>query len=165
MKTLMGRNSGTRRRKRKLSLLFKHGDHGRIEIYRLYGLYWRGWYCYPVQHSCQLRGCKRSIPITMMFCTSLSTITLPQACISNISAIFKKEYKHFSGIHQPVSLTNIAYKLSKCFMRDTLIQYMKENHLISRKQFDFLMGRSTVHHVMDKWTEIFNRQVCGSGLV
>ena len=58
---------------------------------------------------------------------------------------------------RPVSLTSIACKLLESFLRNTLIEYMKDNHLINRKQFGFLTGRSTVLQllqVMDKWTEI-----------
>ena len=54
-------------RKRKFSLLFIHGDRGRIEIDHWYGLYCRGWYCYPVQRSrrpAQLVLCQIAVPVT-----------------------------------------------------------------------------------------------------
>ena len=103
----------------------------------------------------------------MIFWTSVNTGTLPQASKeANISAIFKKgckHHEHVSGNYRPVSLTSIACKLLESFIRDALIQYMKDNHLISRKQFGFLTGRSTVLQllqVMDKWTEILDRGGC-----
>ena len=103
-------------------------------------------------------------PLTMIFCTSVNTGTLPQAWKeANNSAIFKKGCKHVSGNYRPVSLTSIACKLLESFIRDALIQYMKDNHLNSRKQFGFLTGRSTVLQllqVMDKWTEILDRGGC-----
>ena len=103
-------------------------------------------------------------PLTMIFCTSVNTGTLPQAWKeANISAIFKKGCNHVSGNYRAVSSTSIACKLVESFIRDALIQYMKDNHLISRKQFGFLTGRSTVLQllqVMDKWTEILDRGGC-----
>ena len=53
-----GTNSGTRRRKRKFSLLFKHDDRGRIEIDHLYCMCCRGWYCYRAQHDAGKRDRK-----------------------------------------------------------------------------------------------------------
>ena len=103
-------------------------------------------------------------PLTMIFCTSVNTGTLPQAWKeANISAIFKKGCNHVSGNYRAVSLTSIACKLVESFKRDALIQYIKDNHLISRKQFGFLTGRSTVLQllqVMDKWTEILDTGGC-----
>ena len=48
-------------------------------------------------------------PLTMIFCTSVNTGTLPQAWKeANISAIVKKGCKHVSCNYRPVSLTSIA---------------------------------------------------------
>ena len=46
-----GRMYGYKTYRRKFSLLFKHGDRGRIETGHLYGVCWGGWYYYLAQHS------------------------------------------------------------------------------------------------------------------
>ena len=87
-------------------------------------------------------------PLLVIFQTSVRTGSLPAAWNmwkdANISAIHKKGNKHIAGNYRPVSLTSIVCKLLESFVRDALIEYMKVNNLISRKQFGFLSGRSTV---------------------
>ena len=103
-------------------------------------------------------------PLLVIFQTSVRTGSLPAAWKdANISAIHKKGNKHIAGNYRPVSLTSIVCKLLESFVRDGLIEYMKVNNLISRKQFGFLTGRSTVLQllrVLDQWTEILDRGGC-----
>ena len=103
-------------------------------------------------------------PLLVIFQTSVRTGSLPAAWKdANISAIHKKGNKHIAGNYRPVSLTSIVCKLLESFVRDALIEYMKVNNLISRKQFGFLSGRSTVLQllrVLDQWTEILDRGGC-----
>ena len=71
--------------------------------------------------------------------------------------------RHAAGNYRPVSLTSIACKILESFIRDAIIRYMRETGLISRKQFGFLTGRSTVLQllkVIDSWTEILVRGGC-----
>ena len=103
-------------------------------------------------------------PLLVIFQTSVRTGSLPAAWKdANISAIHKKGNKHIAGNYRPVSLTSIVCKLLESFVRDALIEYMKVNNLISRKQFGFLSGRSTVLQllrVLDQWTGILDRGGC-----
>ena len=103
-------------------------------------------------------------PLLIIFQTSVRTSTVPSAWKdAAISAIHKKGDRHAAGNYRPVSLTSIACKILESFIRDAIIRYMRENGLISRKQFGFLTGRSTVLQllkVIDSWTEILDRGGC-----
>ena len=103
-------------------------------------------------------------PFAIIFQTSINTGTLPQEWkMSNITAIYKKGDKHDPGNYRPVSLTSIMCRTLESIIRDAMLKYLKKNGLISKKQFGFLQGRSTVLQllkVIDKWTEILDRGGC-----
>ena len=82
--------------------------------------------------------------------------SLPLICKrANVSPIFKKGTSNY----RPVNLTCILCKVQESIIRDDIIAHMNANGLISKRQFGFLSGRSTIHqllHVMDEWTGILN---------
>ena len=86
-----------------------------------------------------------SILLSIIFNTYLTTGKLPidwkQA---NISAIHKKGSKTQPQNYWPVSLMSIVGKILKEIIRDTVIVHMKENDLLSNKQFGFIKGCSVV---------------------
>ena len=102
-----------------------------------------------------------SVPIAIIFNTSLKTATLPHDWKeANVSAIYKKGNKSHPGNYRPVSLTSILCKLLEGFIRDAVVKHMRENGLFSDKQFGFIAGRSTMLQllkVMDIWTEILDQ--------
>ena len=64
--------------------------------------------------------------------------------------------------YQPISLTCIASKVIESFIRDHMLQRMKANDLLTRKQFGFLQGRSTVLQllrVLDDWTDSLDQGI------
>ena len=99
-------------------------------------------------------------PLYIIFQTSVRTCTVPDEWkIAHITAIYKKDNKHCAGNYRPVSLTSIVCKLLESFIRDSLVNYMNNNNLFTKKQFGFLKGRSTVLQllkVIDRWTEILD---------
>ena len=101
-----------------------------------------------------------SIPLTIIFQTSLRTKELPSDWKhANVSAIFKKGVKTLPQNYRPVSLTCIICKIMESIIRDFVIDHMKANNLFSDRQFGFINGRSTVLqllHVIDLWTEILD---------
>ena len=63
-------------------------------------------------------------------------------------------------MNQPISLTSIACKFMESFIRDSMLNYLKANDILSNEQFGFLRRRSTVlqlFKVVDKWTEILDK--------
>ena len=102
-----------------------------------------------------------SIPLTIIFNTSIRTKTLPADWKhANISAIFKKGKKTLPQNYRPVSLTCIICKIMENLIRDAIIDHMTVNNLFSPYQFGFISGRSTVLqllHVMKIWNEILDQ--------
>ena len=58
--------------------------------------------------------------------------------------IFKKGSKKFAENYRPVSLTSVACKILESLVREKLVSFLKENNLLSSKQFGFLGRRSTI---------------------
>ena len=80
----------------------------------------------------------------ILFKTSLTTGKLPRTWKdASISAIHKKGSKQRAWNYRPVSLTSIVCKILESFIREAIVDYMKENLLFSDKQFGFIGGRST----------------------
>lgn len=78
---------------------------------------------------------------------------------ANITAVYKKGDKKDPGNYRPVSLTYVIYKLMKVIIREKIINHLKENQVITRKQYGFMSGRSTVLQlitVVDRWTSILD---------
>ena len=96
----------------------------------------------------------------MIFNKSLQEKKIPDDWrIAIVSPIFKKGKKDQPANYRPVSLTAIASKLMESFIREQLLSHMKNNNLLSNKQYVFLSGRSTVLQllrVLDDWTEILD---------
>ena len=78
---------------------------------------------------------------------------------ANVSPIFKKWKKQLASNYRLVSLTCILCKVQESKTRDDIIADMNANGLISKRQFSFLSGHSTILqllHVMDEWTDILD---------
>ena len=102
-----------------------------------------------------------SVPLSIIFSTSLTTKTLPDEWKhANISAIFKKGKKTLPNNYRPVSLTCVVCKIMESIIRDAIIDHMTKNNLFSKYQFGFISGRSTVLqllHVIKIWTDILDQ--------
>ncbi|KAJ3613599.1 hypothetical protein NHX12_019845 [Muraenolepis orangiensis] len=96
-----------------------------------------------------------------IFQTSLRSQKLPEKWMkANISAIFKKGDKQIPANYRPVSLTSIPCKIMDSILRDKIVDFLKENDLLSHKQYGFISGRSTslqLLKVLDDWTDIIDR--------
>ena len=102
-----------------------------------------------------------SLPLSIIFRTSLDTKTLPSEWKhANVSAIYKKDRKTLPSNYRPVSLTSIVCKVLESIIRDSVIKHMNDNCLFSDQQFGFLSRRSTVLQlirVLDIWSEIIDQ--------
>ena len=105
-----------------------------------------------------------STPLSVIFNTSLTTSVLPTDWkTANVSAIHKKSNKSQAHNYRPVSLTSIAGEILEQIIRDSVTEHMKDNDLLSDKQFGFIKGRSIVLHllkVLDSWTETLENGGC-----
>ena len=103
-----------------------------------------------------------SHPFQKIFQLSLKLGKIPNAWrLAKVTAIYKqKGNKHDAGNYRPISLTSIACRLMESIIRDSLLKFLKDNNLLSNRQFGFLGGRSTLLQlliVVDKWSEILDR--------
>ena len=75
-----------------------------------------------------------------------------------VTAIFKnKENCWQAGKYRPVSLTSVVCKVMESFARDSMMQHLEQNDLLSNQQYGFISGRSTglqLLDVMDEWTSV-----------
>ena len=100
-------------------------------------------------------------PLHMIFSASLKLRKIPDAWkLATVTPIYKnKGSKNIVSNYRPISLTCIASRIMESIIRDNLMNYIKENNLLSDKQFGFISGRSTMLQllvVLDKWTEIID---------
>ena len=113
-------------------------------------------------HSRVLKEVAQSIakPIQQLFSLTMNKGSLPLIWKrANVSPIFKKGKTQLASNYRPVSLTCILCKVQESIIRDDIIAHMNANGLISKRQFGFLSGRSTILqllHVMDEWTDILD---------
>ena len=102
-----------------------------------------------------------SIPLSIIFQTSIDTKTLPSEWKhANVSAIYKKDNKTLPSNYRPVSLTSVVCKILESIIRDSIVEHMKENQLFSDQQFGFISKRSTVLQlirVLDIWSDILDQ--------
>ena len=97
-------------------------------------------------------------PLTLIFRKSVESAKIPKSWkTAIITPLFKKGKKEEPSNYRPVSLTAIASKILESFFRETILDHMRRNNLLSNKQFGFLNGRSTVLQlltVMDQWMKL-----------
>ena len=98
--------------------------------------------------------------LEIIFSTSQKTGTVPSEWkTANITAIYKKGDKKMAGNYRPVSLTCILCKVMESLVRDEIMAHLVKNKMLSRKQYGFISGRSTVLQlltVLDQWMQILD---------
>ena len=83
--------------------------------------------------------------VTALFNQSLQSGELPKDWLeSTVLPIFKKGSRKIAANYRPVSLTSILCKILEQRLREVVLQHLQAHHLLSKKQFGFLGGRSTV---------------------
>lgn len=115
-----------------------------------------------MMHPKTLKELRKQIsnPLAEIFNRSLQEGKLPEAWKeANITAIFKKGSKSEAGNYRPVSLTSIIGKTLEKLVRNSIVNHMDKNNLLSNKQFGFINGRSTqlqLLMVLEEWTKIID---------
>ena len=76
-----------------------------------------------------------AVPLEIVFRMSAKAYTLPQDWKDgHVSSIFKKGDKRSAENYRPVSLTAVACKLMGKFVRDDIMNHLKDNNLLSKYQ-------------------------------
>ena len=74
---------------------------------------------------------------------------------ANITPIYKKDDKKDPENYCPVSLISILCKIMESIIKYHLLKHLKDNNILSNKQYGFLPGRSTVLQLLlDQWTDL-----------
>ena len=98
--------------------------------------------------------------LSIIYRSSLKVGHLPEIWKrAQVTAIYKKGSKKDPCNYRPVSLTCIACKVMESLIRDRIMTHMKDNNLLSNRQYGFIEGRSTALQmlkVMDEWTAILD---------
>ena len=88
-------------------------------------------------------------PLTVLMNVSIEHGILPQDWKNAfVSPIFKKGARNLAENYRPISLTSIACKLMEKLVKDAVLEYLVEHDLLSKKQFGFISGRSTVTQLL-----------------
>jgi hypothetical protein len=102
-----------------------------------------------------------AIPLTIIFRNSMATGMLPREWKGAVVVpIYKKGDKSDPGNYRPVSLTSIRCKIMEKIVRESLIDYLRANNLISNRQFGFWSQRSTTLQLLlmlETWSEDLDR--------
>jgi len=65
--------------------------------------------------------------------------------------------------YQPISLTSVVCKMLERIMRNTILEHMISNNIMTDAQHGFVNGRSCTSQllkVLDKWTEVLESGGC-----
>ena len=97
-------------------------------------------------------------PLTLLFNRSLYEGVVPSSWKkANISPIYKqKGSKSDPSNYRPISLTSCISKLLESLIRDHIMNYLNNNHLLSDDQFGFRSHRSCqlqLLKVMEQWAD------------
>ena len=97
----------------------------------------------------------------MIFGKSLLTGQVPVDWkLAEVVALHKKGARSDRGNYRPVSLTSVCCKVLESLVRDHLMSHLLNNDLLSKSQFGFVKGRSTMLQLLcmlDQWTEFLEK--------
>ena len=89
-------------------------------------------------------------PLTSIMNSSMDCGVLPQDWKNAfVSPIYKKGARNLAENYRPISLTSIPCKLMEKVVKDAVYNHLVKNNLLSKKQFGFISGRSTVTQLLN----------------
>nr|VZI26358.1 unnamed protein product [Spirometra erinaceieuropaei] len=102
-----------------------------------------------------------SKPLSMLFHTSFETGYLPPDWKSAwITPLYNGGSRVSANNYRPVSLTSICCKIMEKIIKQQLMQFLEQNHLLSDSQHGFRKGRSCVTNLLyclEHWTRAVDR--------
>lgn len=99
-----------------------------------------------------------SQPITFLFNQSVTSGKFPKSLkLARIIPLHKKGPKTDINNYRPISLLNIFSKIFEKLMKAHLISFMKENDILSKTQYGFQQGRSTIDALIKFSSEIYSQ--------
>ena len=93
--------------------------------------------------------------------------TMDEGCIPQdwkmayVSPIFKKRVRNKAENYRPISLTSIVCKLMESFVKDSIMNHMRAENILSLKQYGFINGRSTTTQLLSYLDKCIDTIVSG----
>ena len=88
-------------------------------------------------------------PLSKLLNTSFKYGKIPNEWKSaNVTPVFKKGSKSLPENYRPISLTCVMCRVMESFIKDTIMEHLVSNNLLSSKQHGFINGRSTVTQLL-----------------
>ena len=90
------------------------------------------------------------LPLSKIFEASLKSNKIPEQWkIARVSAIHKKGNRKLVSNYRPVSKTSIVCRVLETIIRNSMVEFMVSNNLLSDYQFGFVKGRSTTLQLLN----------------
>ena len=101
-------------------------------------------------------------PIAIILNRTMKEGTLPNDWKkAYVTPIYKKGAKNKAENYRPVSLTSIICKLMEKIIKEAIMKHIVDNNLLSKNQFGFVTGRSTVTQLLKYLDECIDEIVDG----
>ena len=114
-----------------------------------------------------LKSCKSNLtyPLFLLWSTSMETGFIHQMYLHQlINPIYKgKGSRCEAENYRPISLTSHIIKVFERVIRDKLVKYLEENHIISPNQHGFRKGRSCLYELLAHFEDIMLNANRGEG--
>ena len=89
-------------------------------------------------------------PLAMFFSKSFAEVKLPVDWKrANVVPVYKTGDKSVVGNYRPVSLTPLVCKVLESIIKDTIVEFLHDNDLISDTQHGFRKGRSCLPNLLE----------------
>lgn len=104
-------------------------------------------------------------PLCVIFTVFFETGFLPSEWkLANITPIYKGKGSKFSAAnYRPISLTSAFCKLMEFCIKEVLLSFLLDNHLLSKCQHGFLPDKSTLTELLESisdWFDCIDKQLC-----
>jgi hypothetical protein len=105
-----------------------------------------------------------AVPLSILFGKCLASGIWPDEWkVSKVVPVFKKGSKSSVKNYRPVSLLCVFSKVMESVIKEVLVDFLIDNHLISDSQFGFQAKKSTVTQLLDclnQWTACIDAGDC-----
>ena len=103
-------------------------------------------------------------PLAKLYQKSLDSGVVPDSWKESVvSPIFKKGARNSAANYRPVSLTAILCKILEDLVREEVVSHLITNNLLTKRQFGFIKGRSTVLQLLTFIDEAARSLAAGGG--
>ena len=90
-----------------------------------------------------------SEPLAIILNLSIATRAIPKEWkLANVVPVFKKGSKSLAENYRPISLTCVLCRVMESFLKDSIMEHLLKNNLLSPRQHGFISGRSTVTQLL-----------------